>query len=177
MRRLTIYNLGFKSRLAMAALFLNLYSLFLNPAIVSARITPEDIVNSRLEAFNSQAGAYSEAHRQRLTKISGRIAEINQRRTDQLSWIMESQARILDEYLRRQGVEDEDIKKSRYWITYAHEAVAYQRAKIYIFDLNGEGNIDRDTNNLVGLFRSDLNSTRDKVINSQGILKTVVSGN
>lgn len=177
MRRFTIYNLGFKSSLVIAALFLNLYSLFLNPAIVSARITPEDIVNSKRDSYNSRVAAYSEASQQRLARVSDGIAEVNKRRTDQLSWIMESQARILDEYLRRQGVEDEDIKKSRYWITYAHEAVAYQRAKIYIFDLNGEGNIDRDTNNLVGLFRSDLNSTRDKVINSQRILKTVVSGN
>lgn len=138
---------------------------------VFARVTPEDIVNSQKEAYEGRIVNYSAAHRQNLDGLAKNIARVNQNRTAELERNMETQAAILDEYERRQdGKHAEGIKNARYWITYAHEAVAYQAAKIYIFDLSSENNISRDALNTISLFQSELNSTRSKVINSQKIL-------
>ena len=148
------------------------------PTISLARVTPEDIINSKKEAYDKVAAKYSLLSKQKLEGLSKEIVQINKQRTDELDQIMVVQAAILDEYERRTNGKDiEGIKKARYWITYAHEAVAYQAAKIYVFELNGEGRIKSDATSTVNLFQLELSSTRLKVINSQKILEEVVSKN
>lgn len=155
--------------------FVFLASLFLLPHDVFARVTPEDIVNSKKEAYENRVVNYSASHRQNLENLSKRIAEVNRNRTNELDRIMVTQAYILDEYERRSdGKNSEAIKNARYWITYAHEAVAYQAAKIYVFDLSAESNITKDALNTISLFQSELNSTRAKVINSRKTLMDTV---
>lgn len=132
-------------------------------------------MNSKREAYESRVKNYSPESKQKLENLADKIAEVNKRRTDELDRIMVSQASILDEYERRSGGRNaEQIKQSRYWITYAHEAVAYQAAKIYVFNLSSEGNIKGDVNSTINLLQSELNSTRSKVIYSQKILQGVV---
>lgn len=147
------------------------------PVSILARITPEDIVNSKKEAYEKKVVSYSVSHKQNLENLSKKIARVNKNRTDELDRIMVTQALILDEYETRlrqgsggQGRYAEAIERARYWITYAHEAVAYQAAKIYIFNLSSEGNIGNDALNTILLFQSELNSTRTKVINSRKTL-------
>lgn len=157
-----------------------LWVVLLFPTLIYARVTPEDIVNSKKETYEKTVQNYSSLHKQKLTDLAGKITAINKKRTDELDWIMINQALILDEYETRlrqdsggQG-QNEQIKKARYQITYAHEAVAYQAAKIYIFNLTREANIKNDALNLISLFQSDLNSTRSKVIYSQNILEETI---
>ncbi len=149
--------------------------LIINPVIAFARVTPEDIVNSKKEAYQKTVQSYSPLHKQQLTDLAGKITQVNKKRTDELDWIMINQALILDEYERRSnGKNVEQIKKARYWVTNAHEAVAYQAAKIYIFDLTRETNVKNDALNLISLVQSDLNSARSKVIYSQQILEETI---
>lgn len=145
------------------------------PSQVFARVTPEDIVNSKREAYESVVKNYSFDHKQKLKILSDKIVEINKKRTDELEQIMVSQAGILDEYVTRFGGKNSSgIEKARYQITFAHEAVAYQAAKIYTFTLNREGNIKSDALNLISLFAGELNSARSKVIYSGQILQGVI---
>jgi len=146
-------------------------TFFLMPLNAQARITPEDIVNSKKEAYEKRVVSYSPAHKKSLEDLSKKIAGVNKKRTDELERIMVTQALILDEYERRSdGKNGQQIKEARYWITYAHEAVAYQAAKIYIFELSGESNLTKDALNTVSFFQSELNSARSKVINSRKTL-------
>jgi hypothetical protein len=157
-----------------SVLALNTYYISHIP-VAHARVTPEDILNERREAYNQRVGSYSQTGKDRLNLVSERIVEMNKAKTDELEWIMESQARILDEYeTRNPGKNIKGIEEGRYWITFAHEAVAYQAAKIYIFDLSTEANIEPDIKRTVGVFRSELNSTRDKVIKSQKVLEGII---
>ena len=170
----------FKKRLAIShircvILMLLILLAMIWPGQVFARVTPEDIVNSKREAYEKTVKNYSFDHKQKLKILSEKIAEINKRRADELDQIMINQARILDEYeLRSNGNNKVGIEKARYQITYAHEAIAYQAAKIYIFILNGEGNIKNDALNLISLFEGELLSARSKVIYSGQILKGVI---
>lgn len=149
--------------------------VFFWPTQVLARVTPQDIVNSKTEAYESTVKNYLSDHKQKLKNLSDKIAQVNKKRTDEMDYIMQTQATILDEYERRQNGQDlENIKNARYWITYAHEAVAYQAAKIYIFNLNGEENIKNDALNLILSFEGELNSSRTKVIYSQKILAEII---
>lgn len=151
------------------------FFIILFPAVVFARVTPEDIVQSKREAYDARINNYSLIHKQQLQTLGQKIAEVNKKRTDELDRIMVTQATILDEYENRQnGKKSEGIKNARYWITFAHEAVAYQAAKIYIFNLSSESSIKNDALNLISLFQGELNSARSKVIYSQTILKELV---
>lgn len=151
------------------------------PGLVFARVTPEEIVNSQKEAYQAKVRNYSPVNKQKLEKLSQEIALVNKKRTDELENIMVAQASILDEYetrLRKSSGEArkaEAIKNARYWITYAHEAVAYQAAKIYIFNLTSEGNIRNDAVSLINQMAGELNSSRTKVINSQITLEKTIN--
>jgi hypothetical protein len=148
---------------------------WLVPSSVDARITPEDTINSQRNTFNQKVSKYSSEHQQKLDQISQHIQQINKSRTEELDHLMIVQAAILEEYQRRVGnTREEEIENARYWVTYAHEAVAYQAAKIYIYDLTTESNIRSDASRLISLFRSDLESTRQKVIKSQKIVEGTV---
>lgn len=156
----------------------------LNP--IFARTTPEDIVNSKKATYEQRVKNYSQINRQKLEDLSKKIAQVNQKRTDELNLIIQTQGLILDEYVKRFNIEEDGGKdgihrnlgdsaaNARYWITYAHEAVAYQAAKMYVFNLTTEANIKNDALNTVNLFQSDLNSAKLKVIKSQNILLEVV---
>ncbi|MFH0937110.1 MAG: hypothetical protein V1808_02370 [Candidatus Daviesbacteria bacterium] len=157
-------------------LVLIILCLLIFPQTVFARVTPEDIVNSQRKNYQTKVQNCSPVNKQKLESLAKQIAEINKFRTDQLERIMEGQAAILDEYQRRSGgTNTEAIEKARYWITYAHEAVAYQAAKIYIFDLSSEGNLKNDVNSTINLVKGELFSARSKVINSGQTLKGVIT--
>ncbi len=163
----------------LTALFVILISLFIAVPQVFARTTPADIFNSEQQAYQQTVSHYSTAHQQALKNLSDQIAMVNKSRTDQLNQIVETQAAILDEYNRRHPGQNAttsttDHESPLYWLTYAHEAVAYQAGKIYIFDLTSESNIERDATSTVNIFQSDLESVRAKVVKSQGIIGSLV---
>lgn len=140
-----------------------------------ARVTPEDIVNAKREIYNQIVQRYSSQSQTKLTQTDKAIAQLNQRATDQLDLNMQTQAAILEEYVRRQGGGISDgIENARYWLTYAHEAVAFQAAKIYIFELSSEKNLNKDVLSTISQVQADLNSLRGKVIKSQKIIQQLV---
>ncbi len=152
-----------------------IFLLLISPTYIYARVTPEDIINQKLESYHQKVASYSPENQQKLEKLSDQIVLINKSRSDELARIMGRQAAILNEYERRlNGKKDPNLEKARYQVTFAHEAVAYQAAKVYVFELSSEAGIKRDALNLVGLVKSDLNSTRSKVIYSQKILEGLV---
>lgn len=161
-------------KIAVLILIVNAW-LFTTYPGAAKRLTPQDVINSKKEAYNQKIQNYSLTHKKQLEEIGLEIARINKLRTDQLAYLMELQAMILDQYqARNNGQTNDSMEKARYWITYAHEAVAYQAAKIYIFELRSEQSIRLDVSSLISLVQSDLNSTRDKVIYSQKILKLAI---
>lgn len=151
-----------------------------------ARTTPEDILNTRKDAYQKKVSSYSSENKQRLDTFSKKIADLNKNQTDELNTIMERQAQIFEEYLRRERVAEkkitdgvnrnlsDDIENTRYWLTFAHEAVAYQAAKVYIFDLTSEGNIKNDILSDINRLENDLDILKGKAVKSQKILKTLV---
>lgn len=144
---------------------------------VYARITPEDIVNAKREIYQQIIKKYSPQSQTKLTQMEQAITQVNQKLTDQLDLNMQTQAAILEEYVRRRGGTSDDIENARYWLTYAHEAVAFQAAKIYIFKLSSEKNLKGDVGKTISGLQSDLNILRGKVIKSQNITKTLVTSN
>lgn len=145
--------------------------IFLPVNVLARRITPEDIISSQRETYNQKVQGYSLTNQQNLEQLSQQIVLINDKRTDDLEKLLGIQAAVLDEYETRYKsggkYNKELVEKARYWITFAHEAVAYQAAKIYIFNLTTEGNIKADSLNTISQFETQLNSARSKVINSQ----------
>lgn len=140
-----------------------------------ARVTPEDIINSKKQAFQQKIVNYSPDSIKKLNSVSTAIEDINRKNTEKLEQIMLNQGLILDEFQNRFGDKaGDDIEKARYWITFAHEAVAYQAAKIYVFNLTNESNLKSDALATINLFQSELNYARGQVIKSQQILASIL---
>jgi hypothetical protein len=157
------------------------------PQQILARTTPEDIVNAQKDTYNQKVQSYSAQDKQKLTTAGQAIAQFNKQKTDQLEQLMIRQGEILDEYIHRSGIKpqyetdgihrmDTPVDVAEYWLTYAHEAVAYQAAKVYVFNLTGESNTKGDINSQINILQSDLNTLRGKVIKSQNIISTLVGG-
>ncbi|MBI2011338.1 hypothetical protein HYS91_01085 [Candidatus Daviesbacteria bacterium] len=151
-----------------------------------ARVTPEDIVNSQKETFESKIKNYSLENQNKIKSLVAKIETINKQRTQELELIVQTQGLILDEYVRRNNIQEDGGKDGihrsndpvavvRIEITRAHEAVAYQAAKNYIPSLTSESNMKSNLLNLINKLEYELNSARSQVIKSQNILKGVIS--
>lgn len=158
---------------------------------VYARTQPSDIITENQQAFQSRLSKYSPTHQQQLKDLTAQIAQINKEETDKLEQIMITQGLILDEYQRRNLTQEridtqtkyhtpndaltkDGIEKARYWITYAHEAVAYQAAQVYVINLTSESNAKSDVKATVAQMKAGLTTARQKVLNSQKTLEGVI---
>ncbi|MBI2595866.1 hypothetical protein HYW46_04000 [Candidatus Daviesbacteria bacterium] len=152
----------------------------------SARTTPADILNSQKSAYDQKVAAYSTDHQQKLAGLSQKITGLNKKITADLGQNMERQGQILEEYIRRNSLEEksnngitrnlnEPVENARYWLTFAHEAVAYQAGKIYIFNLTSKSNIKSDTNSTITQLEADINILNSKALKSQKIIKNLVT--
>lgn len=166
-------------------IFAILLFLILLPTTVQARVTPEDILNERKEAYEAKVKNYSPENKQKIETVMKKVASMNRAKTDELNGYMLQQGLILDEYERRAGLygappTSDNFKlgspneQSRYWITFAHEAIDYQAAKIYIPTLTTEANLKNDLLNMIANFQSELNYARSTATKSQGILQGVI---
>lgn len=173
--------------MAMRFFILSTLILFLlTPLPAYARTTPADIVNSEKGTYNSKVANYSAADKQKLTLFSQKIADLNKQETDLLEQNMLRQGDILDEYVRRNNIVEnggadgihrdltQPVNNARYYITYAHEAVAYQAAKIYIINLTSEANLKSDILSTINELQSDINTLKQKVVNSQNVLLATI---
>ena len=121
-----------------------------------ARTTPEDIYNEKRQAYESRRQTYSLENQKKLDQFEQEIKNLNAVITRELENNTLRQGEILNEYILRNNIPtvpetdgikrnlDDPVENARYWITYAHEAIAFQAAKNYLFSLTGEANIDRD---------------------------------
>lgn len=108
--------------------------------------------------------------------MNKKIHELNWKISGELEELMLRQGQILDEFQARNGgVETEAMKNSRYWITYAHEAVAYQAAKVYVYNLSGETNVNKDILSTINQLNAEIVTLKGKVLKSQNILKGTVA--
>jgi hypothetical protein len=165
---------------------LSLVSCLFVPSI-SARTTPADILNEQKQVYENRVKNYSPASKQKLTDLSQKIAALNKQATSDWETNMIRQGEILDEYMHRNNLQEgpetdgihrnlsNDVENARYWLTFAHEAVAYQAARVYIFDLTSETNINSDINRDVTQLSSDLNILRGKVLKSQKLIEALVT--
>ena len=166
--------------------FLFLCSFLLIPTTY-ARTTPEDIVNAQKQSYQQSIQNYSTQNKQKLEIWDKKIEQFNDQKSAELEYIMETQGAILDEFIHRNEIAEkkqtdgktrnlsDPIENARYWITFAHEAVAYQAARVYVFSPSGEANINQTITSTINQMHSDLNILRQKVQKSQDIMENLIT--
>lgn len=143
-----------------------------------ARVTPEDIINSKQSAYQQKLKNYQPTNQLKLENKSKQIAMLNHQLVNVLENNINLQAAVLDEYEKRmKGKNTQKIVQARYLLTFAHEAVAFQKAKIYIFGLRDESNIGQDMSLTISLFQTEMLYARSKVVDSQILIKGLVNEN
>lgn len=163
-----------------------LVSFIIFPTIIHARITPEDIVNEEKSAYEQKLENYSPANREKIESFSKKVAGFNADKTDELELIALRQGEILDEYVRRNNIAEDGgadginrssdpVAVARIEITRAHEAIAYQAAKIYIPNLTGQANVKSDSLNLINRLQYDINIARNKLVYSHSLLENLLN--
>lgn len=149
---------------------------------IQARTTPEDIYNEKRQAYETKRQTYSLENQKKLDLYEAEIKNLNKFITHELENNTLRQGEILNEYILRNDIptvpETDGIKRNlsdpvenaRYWITYAHEAIAFQAAKNYTFSLTGEANIDRDIIVQINALQGDTGILKGKVEKSKQAL-------
>ncbi len=166
--------------------FLTLLTTTYNLPTVSARTTPDDILREQREVYNMRVKNYSPENQKKLAEFEQKVAALNKYQTDVLEAKMTRQGEILNEYVFREGIQErqadgitrdlsDPVENARYWITYAHEAVAFQAAKHYIFDLSGEANIKANVTSKINQLANDIDILAGKVDKSQKLVEALVS--
>lgn len=147
-----------------------------------ARTTPEDIYNANRQAYETKRQTYSLENQKKLDAYEDEIKALNKFITTELENNTLRQGEILDEYIRRNNIPtvpetdgirrdlSDPVENARYWITYAHEAIAYQAAKNYTFQLSGEANINRDITLQINALQGDTGVLKGKVEKSKQAL-------
>lgn len=152
----------------------------------SARTTPDDILREQREVYNMRVKNYSPENQRKLAEFEQKIAAMNKNQTDILESKMVRQGEILNEYVFRKGISErqadginrnlsDPVENARYWLTYAHEAVAFQAAKHYIFDLSGEANMKTNVTSKINQLANDIDILASKVDKSQKIIADLIS--
>lgn len=150
--------------------------------VTYARTTPEDIYNEKLQAYESRRQTFSLENQKKLDLYQKEIKDLNAFITKELEENTLRQGEILNEYILRNDIptipETDGIKRNlsdpvenaRYWITYAHEAIAFQAAKNYLFQLSSEANIERDITLQINALQGDIGVLKGKVDKSKQAL-------
>jgi len=161
-----------------------------------ARTTPEDIVNAQKASYTQSIRNYSASNKQKLETWEKKIEVFNDLKSSELEHLMETQGAILDEFTRREAMLirrseiaekkmtdgksrnlSDPIENARYWLTYAHEAVAYQAAKVYVFNPTGESAIHQNILSTINIMQGDINVLKGKVQKSQSIIEVLINKN
>lgn len=162
--------------------FLLVLALSVFASTISARTTPEDIYNQNRQAYETKRQTFSLENQKKLDAYEDEIKALNAFITKELENNTLEQGEILDEYIRRNNIptvpETDGIKRNlsdplenaRYWITYAHEAIAFQAAKNYMFSLSSEANINRDITIQIQALQGDIGVLKGKVEKSKQAL-------
>lgn len=149
---------------------------------VFARTTPEDIYKEQLSTYEAKRQTYSLENQKKLDQFQDEIKNLNKLITTDLENNTLRQGEILDEYIRRNNIPTipetdgihrdlaDPLENARYWITYAHEAIAFQAAKNYLFSLTGEANVNRDIVIQIQALQSDTGVLKGKVEKSKQAL-------
>jgi hypothetical protein len=149
---------------------------------VSARVNPESIYNDARASYEKKRQTYSLENQKKLDQYEEEIKGLNAFITQELEHNTLRQGEILNEYILRNDIptvpETDGIKRNlsdpvenaRYWITYAHEAIAFQAAKNYLFGLSSESNIDRDIIIQINALQGDIGVLKGKIDKSKQAL-------
>lgn len=149
---------------------------------VFARTTPEDIYNEKRQAYETRRQTFSLENQKKLDQYEEEIANLNAFITLELENNTLRQGEILNEYILRNDIPtvpetdgiqrnlSDPVESARYWITYAHEAIAFQAAKKYMFGLSSEANIDRDITIQIQALQGDIGVLKGKVDKSKQAL-------
>lgn len=174
-----------KSLLIYFALFL-LLSLPFPFFHAFARTTPADIYNEQRQSYETKRQTYSLENQKKLDQYEQEIKTLNAFITHELEVNTLRQGEILDEYIRRNNIPtvpetdgiqrnlSDPVENARYWITYAHEAIAFQAAKNYLFTLTGESNINRDIVLQIQALQGDTGVLKSKVEKSKQALLSLL---
>lgn len=163
-------------------ILLLLLLLVISTPFAYARTTPEDIYNEKRQAYESKRQTYSLENQKKLDAYEQEIKNLNNFVTSELENNTLRQGEILDEYIIRNNIPtvpetdgikrnlDDPVENARYWITYAHEAIAFQAAKNYLFGLTGEASINKDIIIQIQALQADTGVLKGKVEKSKQAL-------
>ena len=152
------------------------------PITVQARVNPESIYEDARASYEKKRQSYSLENQKKLDQYEQEIINLNSFISTELENNTLRQGEILDEYINRKKIPvvpetdgirrnlDDPIENARYWITYAHEAIAFQAAKKYLFQLSGQNNTDRDIILQINALQTDIGILKGKIDKSKNAL-------
>lgn len=158
--------------------------LFL-PSTVLARVTPNDIYQERKAKFEDSLNNISDPiKKEKLVQSQKLLNLINQRVGDRFLEDINKLSAIMEELRTRQGIKetrvaygsvDTAIENADYWVNWAAEAIAYQKAKEYMPEFSSEAAAINSIKTSSTSLKSDLQVLRGKVMKAKGEVKKALN--
>lgn len=160
-----------------------IFLVFLIPSQVLARTTPEDIRRERAAEFqNSLAKIPDPAKKQLVLQGNELFNEINQKVCSRFDVDVARMAAVLEELKSRQGVTktivaygqgNTPLDTAAYYLNYAAEAVAYQKAQDYTPAINS-GNLKPAFNASLNNLNSNLQILQNKILKAKAEVQKAI---
>ncbi len=154
-------------------IILILFLLF--PTTVFARTDPNAVYQETRSQFENNLARISDPHKKELVaKADQLLGDLNQSECQKFDNDINKMAAILDEEKRRQNVNkataafgglNTPLDSAEYYLTYAEEAVAYQKIQDYTPQISG--NLQSGVSGSINNLESDLNTTQTKVMTAK----------
>lgn len=156
---------------------------FINPITVFARVTPEDIYQTKRAEFErSLIKIEDPVQKQLVIEADQLLGEINQIVCDKFDINIARMSAILEEEKSRQNITDTVVAYGRgstrldsaaYYLNYAAEALAYQRIQDYTPSI-GQKSIKSSVSSSSNKLKSDLKILQGKILRAKTEMKKVV---
>ncbi len=157
-------------------ILVSLFALFVLPAPVQARTTPNDIYQQRQEEFrNDLAKIQNPTKKDLVIKANSELYDINQQICDRFEIDIYKMAAVLDEEKKRQGVThtivaygqgNTPLDQAAYYLNYAEEALAYQRIQDYTPNLSN-GDVSESVVKSKDLLENNLEVLQEKILTAK----------
>lgn len=174
------------NKAVLTVLFL-LISIYINfPAISFARVSVNDIYQSKRQAWEEKVAKLSSVNQERVKKADQVLKDVNLKICSRFDEDIALLTAIDAEIRSRRGMDsvptvvaygsgNTPLENAEYWLNYAQEAVAYQKIADYTTNINGDSSVDSAITSEKNALKSDLGVLKNKILRAKEELRKALN--
>lgn len=155
------------------------------PTLTLARYTPNDAYKDQMAAFEKSLSNLKDPEKKaKVQKAVTLLDQTNKKVVLRFESDMNKLGAIMEEVKARQGVTEtrvayggvsSGIENADYWVNWAAEALAYQKAQNYIPQFSSDSSVDSSIKESTNILENNLNTLAGKILRAKSEVKKVLN--